>query len=198
VVFVPVWLAWYVFASVGWARYALDAYLVGMLCTAPAVVDLARFAARRATRRAAREWFRRGLAGAAVFAIVGIATANIIRQVQPITVAPSHSPQQFAEYLASNVVPAAVVESWEWELDALVDLRFHHPTNDWVDKSTVLLQLREPVDLTYDPANYGAEYLVDGWFSKWTGLYQGALLSGCCERIGSVGEYDLYRVRGNQ
>jgi hypothetical protein len=198
VVFVPVWLGWYVFASVGWARYALDPILVGMLCTANLVVDGARFVARGAgAGRLQAGWQARGLAAALVLAIFGAATVGLLRQAQSIAAPPSRSPQQFAEYLAANVGPEGVIESWEWELDTLVDRRFHHPTNDWVDRSTALLQLGDAVDMSYAPEQYGATHIVDGWFSKWTGLYRGALQSGCCQRVGSVGQYDLYRLRAH-
>ena len=65
-----------------------------------------------------------------------------------------------------------VIESWEWELDILVDAKFHHPTNDRVDRYTAAIYFREPVDRPYDLSAHAPSYLVDGFFSKSTGIYE--------------------------
>ena len=66
--------------------------------------------------------------------------------------------QRFADYLRRNVGPRAVVESWEWEIDTLADLNYHHPTNDWVDAYTALLQFGEPLPRRDDPFQYSPDY----------------------------------------
>jgi hypothetical protein len=39
------------------------------------------------------------------------------------------------------------------------------------------------------------DYLIDGPFSKWTGLYHKALAEDCCTLITQIGSYDLYSVK---
>jgi hypothetical protein len=197
VVFVAVWLSWFAIGSIGFARYALDGFIIGMLATGKLVVDLAHAVAGglNAGVRTRRAWLTGGGATLLTAAIVALAGVGFVRQTDLIVEKRSEAPQRFSAYLAANVGDRSVVESSEWELDALVDLNFHHPTYEWIDKTTALIQWKDPVELNYDPMLYRPEFLVDGPFSKWTGLYTRLLESGCCQRVYSAGEYDLYDVR---
>lgn len=198
VVFVTEWMVWYAFLSVGWPRYVFDAAVAGFLLTGKLISDiLARCAAWRFWSGAAS--FRERiitLAGALLaLTVFGIASIGFVRQILQVAATPDHSPQEFANYLNAQLDRQSVIESWEWELDILADLNFHHPTNDWVDRLTGALQLGEDVVAQYDPGVYAPHYLIDGPFSKWTHLYSSYLKSGCCEQLARVGEYDLYAVK---
>ncbi len=63
-----------------------------------------------------------------------------------------------------------------------------------VDEMTRKLQFGEEITMNYDPGDYFPEYLLDGPFSKWTGIYAGFFKVDCCEKIFSAGQYDLYKV----
>jgi hypothetical protein len=95
----------------------------------------------------------------------------------------------------SNVGPNDVIESWEWEIDALTPgYTYHHPTNDWVDRFTAYVQFGESIENTYSLYEYQPGYLIDGPFSKMTGIYAKFLANDCCQRMTSIGNYDLYKV----
>jgi 4-amino-4-deoxy-L-arabinose transferase-like glycosyltransferase len=197
--FVSVWLGWYVFASVGWHRYAFDAYAVGAILAGPVVLRTwtwLQSIPSRIDTMGPRHWTMVALASLWLVVLAGAATATSVRQLRTILSEPDRSAEQFAAHLLSVVPSDRVVESWEWELDAMVDLTFHHPTNEWVDLYTASTQFNEPVTVTYDPSAFAPSFLVDGAFSKYTGLYRPFLDSGCCDRVASIGAYDLYRVRG--
>ncbi len=187
IAFVAVWIVWYAFASVGWARYTFEPYAVGLLLAGKFARDAIAFA-RRPGRRVAQWAAAVLIAAMALWGAVGLAgqAANLIAE-------PNRSPQQFAQVLLDTVGPDQIVESWEWELDVLADLRYHHPTNDWVDRFTALTQFGEALDVVYDPGRYRPDFIIDGPFSKWTGIYRPALEGGCCALVARAGQYDLYQ-----
>lgn len=197
IVFVAVWIAWYAFASVGWARYTFEPYVIGLLLTGKFARDAIAFAGRAGTptlqrpdRRAAR-W----AAAVLVAATTLWGVAGLAGQAATLIAEPNRSPQQFAQILLDTVGPDQIVESWEWELDVLADLSYHHPTNDWVDRFTAVTQFGETLDVIYDPGQHRPAFLIDGPFSKWTGIYRPALDAGCCALIARSGQYDLYRFQ---
>jgi 4-amino-4-deoxy-L-arabinose transferase-like glycosyltransferase len=132
VVFVIIWLVWYVFASVGWPRYAFDAYAVGTLLAGKFLVDVVRFLPRDRSplnRAGQSRVFIR--AGALLFIVAVLLSGiwGLTRQVSRIVDRPDRPAQLFAEYLQNNVGSQAVVESWDWQIDVLADLNYHHPPN---------------------------------------------------------------------
>jgi hypothetical protein len=56
----------------------------------------------------------------------------------------------------------------------------------WVDRSVD--------EIDYDFQRFDPDYLIVGRFAKWTGLYPTDFLEHKCTLVGSIGEYDLYRV----
>lgn len=189
--FVAVWTVWYAFVSVGWPRYLFEPYAVGLLLAGRFARD-AVACVRRAGVSVAPRPVRRAAAGL-LAAMALWAAAGLIGQAARLMAEPNQSPQQFARLLLATVGPDQIVESWEWELDVLADLRYHHPTNDWVDRFTAATQFGETPDAVYDPAQSRPAFLIDGPFSKWTGIYRPALDAGCCALVGRAGQYDLYR-----
>ena len=77
----------------------------------------------------------------------------------------------------------------------LTDTNFHYPTNDWVDRFTAERFGGVPVGIPYPLRDAKPEYLIDGPFSKFTGVYAPALAGGCCELLVRQGPYGVYRVR---
>ena len=192
--YVVVWFGWYAIASIGWHRYAFDAYAVGALFSGKFLLDTARYLSRN---ERTLDPVGRFIKVAAVVLIVTILcglTWNSIGQVKQILSRPDTTLQRFATYLEKNIGPHAVIESWEWSIDPLVRLTFHHPTNDWVDKMTLMLTFGVMPEATYDFSDYQPDYLIDGPFSKGAQLYASKLSQGCCKLIFSEPPYDLYQV----
>jgi hypothetical protein len=102
---------------------------------------------------------------------------------------------QLAEFMETNIPPEAVIESWEWEIDALTSsLTYHHPTNVWVDRKTAEIHFGDVIHDPYDPFEYQPSYLIDGPFSKFTDMYSDVISEGCCVEIFAAREYTLYQV----
>ncbi len=190
IVLIGVWVAWYGIASVGWPRYVLDAYMLGLLFAGQFAIKALHFAQARERRT-----WQRATAGLFVGAIALAGTIGVAQQIGRVIDTPDRSAQQLAAYLIDHVKDGEVIESWEWEIDVLADRTYHHPTNDWVDKYTAVIQLHEPLATAYDPMVYQPAYLIDGPFSKWTGLYKPILANDCCTKLATFGSYDVYAIK---
>jgi 4-amino-4-deoxy-L-arabinose transferase-like glycosyltransferase len=193
-----IWLSWYVVASVGWHRYAFEPFVIGLWLSAGLFQDL---------YDNILEWREAGLSNSlksgksvAAFTYLGlicvIASVSLILHLRAILYDRNSSAEEFAVHLREKIDLDSTIESWEWELDLFAPLKFHHPSNRWVDEYTALIQFNEPLSSAYDPLMYEPEFLVDGPFSKWTGVYKSLLQGHCCERLISVGNYDLYAFHG--
>lgn len=198
VLFVVAWSTWYVFVSVGWHRYAFEPYAVGLIFCGLAYIKAFQLVVSLGKIPAVLSWqdyFR-------AFAVILVLLISILwvgavglNQIRKIIFVPEPYPQQFAKYLQENIQPNDVIESWEWEIDALTpDLTYHHPTNDLVDRKTAELQFGDEFNEKYDIFVFNPSYLIDGPFSKWTGMYVESLALGCCEKVTEIGDYTLYKV----
>lgn len=197
ILFVVAWSAWYVFVSVGWHRYAFEPYSIGLIFCGFVYLKAFQLAVlfKKEPGRSWRDYSRE-------FVLVSLLLLSTLwglwvglGQVKRIVLVPEPYPQQFADYLHANIQPDEVIESWEWEIDALTpDLIYHHPTNDLVDRKTAELQFGGEFNEKYDFYVFNPSYLIDGPFSKWTGMYVETLANGCCERMTEIGDYTLYKV----
>jgi hypothetical protein len=104
--------------------------------------------------------------------------------------------QTTAEYIRSEITRDAVIESWEWELDALSGhWQYHHP-----DQRYLFLAIRQHArggasfHLDYDPLQADPDFIVTGPFSNWTGIYDGRVTRSF-EQLAQFGRYRIYRRR---
>ena len=200
VVFVFLWLSWYVFGSVGWHRYAFEAYSAGLIFSGEAYLRIfsAGFSHGELFSKSnpkKRSFLNAGLLLTFFLISLSWAGKGLLGQVQRLNENADTSPQMFSEYLNKNIAEGSVIESWEWEIDLLTpELAYHHPTNDWVDRETARIQFGERSDAMYDPSAIHPDYLIVGPFAKWTGIYSNFLSSGCCIHVTTVGKYSLYEV----
>jgi hypothetical protein len=195
VIFVPAWLVWYSFASVGWHRYALDPYVIGVVFTGKFLVDAVCTLRARELSSCNETQFPQTLSAGFILVIFGASLWGFSSQVTRIFEKPDTSPQLFSDFLQKYIRSNEVIESWEWEIDVMTpELTYHHPSNDWVDKMTAVLQFGDPLVEEYDLFEYNPDFLINGPFSKWTGLYSKAITDACCTLIKKIGPYDLYQV----
>lgn len=183
-----VWLGWFLLLSVGWARYAVPAVLLGALFAGKLAADL--LAALRGAVGGGSRPVRLGL----LALVGGTLLAGLVGNGAAIVRARDDSPQRFAALVAQQVPPG--------ESMAVADL------------SIAFLAGRPSVGLTQDevldairlvflggsaPAGGAARvppevrYLVVGPFSRLAHLYESDLGGDAFERIGGVGEFELYR-----
>ncbi len=195
VIFVLVWLIWYVVASTGWHRYAFEGYAIGLLFAGKFIVDTFDYLKKPGKYSG---WNRSYLRVTVLLLVAAILIGGILDgayQVRLILASPDTSLQSFADYLRHHISPQAVVESWEWQIDPLVDLAYHHPPNSLVDQLTAIDRYHEDIEINYDPFEHHPDYLIDGPWSKAWDLYTPYLAAGCCTQVLSIDTYDLYKVK---
>lgn len=190
-----VWTTWYLLVSIGWPRYAFEGFAVSALLAGPAFVQ-ARDRRGLATdwQGAARHWLAAGLASALLLLVV----VQGVRRVGELLMPADTASRTFAGEIRRLVGPDERIESWEWQLDVLISRQFHHPDDIWVGRYTAQIFAGQPVRGAYDWRTLKPDYLVDGPFSKFTGIYRRDLDAGCCTLVTAVGAYDLYRVTDGQ
>ena len=186
------WFAWYVIVSVGWPRYAFEGLAISAVLAGPALVQwpaLSRALGSGGGARVARA------AGAVLtFLVIALVLAHGVNRVRDLSAPVDRSAEAFAATLGRVVGPDDLIESWDWQLDVLTDRRLHHPDDAWVGRYTAQIYSEVPVRDSYEWRRWSPAYVIDGPFSKFTGIYRTDLANGCCTLVVSEGAYDLYRV----
>ncbi len=202
VVFVAIWVLWFLIASIGWNRYVFEAYVVGSVLSGYAILkikDSASLLRNRFPIIGRPIPFDRVLVVIFLVVVILFALIDFRIQIRSVVFYRDTSAFQFADHLESTVLPGEVIESWEWQIDALApSLVFHHPTNDWVDKKTAEIHFGTPITDSYNLLEYKPAYLIDGPFSKFTKMYSSEILGGCCVKVFSAGDYTLYQVMSSR
>ncbi|NOK63821.1 MAG: hypothetical protein GFH27_549283n53 [Chloroflexi bacterium AL-W] len=178
---VVIWLIWFVFFSIGWARYGFVALALLPIWSVSLIY---------ATIRSNGKWVR----GVVAVAVVALLTYNSYPLLIGIFGPQDNSAATFSAYLNEHIPSDAVVESWEWNLDVTAPQRFHHPPSLVLYQAIDVMQRGKqlPPD-AYDPAVGQAEYLIDGPFSSWTGIYR-TYIEQYGDHLVSHGPYTLYRI----
>jgi 4-amino-4-deoxy-L-arabinose transferase-like glycosyltransferase len=198
-----VWLAWYVFASIGWQRYSFPALIITALFAANLFLDLG-FRLVRALQSGMGQ--KQGVTAPMVRATCLVALivlfcffpfyrTSLHEEAVAMLDGNDDAPRRFADYLTAHVALDDVIHSWEWELDFFTDHTYYHPPPPMVDVMVRHVYLGEPY--SYDMYGFKQirpHYIIDGPFSKWTGLYSPVYLSQECTLVVSIGAYDLYRA----
>jgi 4-amino-4-deoxy-L-arabinose transferase-like glycosyltransferase len=192
-VFVLCSALWVAFLSVGWARYAYASLVVGLLLVGRLVWDVFQRVCRL-----------RALSGLGLameqrtypLAIAGLTVVALLTNVLPIWMSePDNGAQQMADYIRTEVPRDAVIESWEWELDALSShWEYHHPHQRYL-----FLAIRQrfheqrAFDLDYDLLQANPDYLVTGPTSNWTHIYDPKAIKANFTECAEIGTYRIYR-----
>jgi hypothetical protein len=179
---------WLVTLSIGWPRYAFLALLLSTLLLG-AYAHLALRSALGARRLPI--WLDPSIGALLVLIAVGQAVlwtrADVAGQ--------GGAAERIATVVDTRVPRDAVIESWEWEVDALSNhWQFHHPSH--IETYTAIRQLfheRRDFDLNYDLLQANPDYLLTGPFSAWTGIYPDSAIERQFVKIAQDGPYTLYR-----
>jgi 4-amino-4-deoxy-L-arabinose transferase-like glycosyltransferase len=197
--FVAFNLAWYVFASISWLRYAFAGLAISSLFVAKFFVDLAKRVSVAAAPaqdpgNAAR------LPAASLFAVVVAWPALIILPSLAATVLaivrpPANAPSAMASYLKREVPPTAIIETWEPELGFLTDHQYHYPPTGMLNLAVrYIWSGGAPPRLKYEPlGTVQPPYVLVGAFARWVDLYSPDVLGRDYQRLVSIGSYELYR-----
>lgn len=200
-VFITLWLAWYVFASVGWKRYYFAPLAVTLCFVGEFLSDLTRGFGQDLHRLWTKLKQKKAmLPPVSIWAMVGllIAVLHPLQQTaKALILADDRTPQEVALSLEERVPADMLVETWEWELGFFTDFKFHFPPTSVLNAKTLAGSFGVPFPADgYDFREHEPAFLVSGPFSKSTGLYPDELLKEKCTLVESVGGYDLYDLRG--
>ncbi len=193
-IFVALNLAWYVFASVGWLRYAFPGLALASLLVARFFLSILRNLAAglaadttRALRWATAAWL-------AVMIALPLATtvADIVRPP------PDHA-AAMAAYLDAHVEPGALIESWETEMGFLTDHNYHFPPARLLNQIVrhVYLGGPPPWDYYRGLEEGNARYLLIGPFADGIDLYRSDTIARGFTPVVRIGRYELYAARGD-
>lgn len=202
--FCGIWIFWYVFASIGWTRYALPALAMLSMFIAVLLSDLSNgfgFSLSRLWTTIVTEQDVRSTACrvAVMLALILMVVHPLQHQIRMMSNTTDRSPQEFATYLDTHVCGEALVESWEWEIDFLtVHNNYHHPPLETLVSADLFYNFGTsyaPPATVYDFRAYRPEYVINGPFAKLTGIYPEDLLEENATLVVSIGEYDLWRMK---
>jgi hypothetical protein len=138
---------------------------------------------------------RNPLSAAVLSALMVSIASGVWINFQMIHRQATNPPVEFAAVVTRHVEPGAIVEAYDWEMLFLTNRTFHHPPGELMIDALRIAQFGAPVEIArwYTPPDE-ARYLVDGPFSKSTGIYR-HVVAGDFELIVSAAGYDLYRRR---
>lgn len=186
VVFQAVALIWFAIFSIGWGRYAFFPFAFTPILAVGAGVEAWRLISQRLTGI----WMQILLTGV----VLAYSIFNGLITVKEFTISNDQGYSAMVEYLTTHKPINAVVETWEWEIDTVPDIGFHHPSTSVTNAYTGYLYSQEnKPDQIYDPISYHPAYILAGPFSTWTGIYD-ELIKTRTQPVITFGAYTLYKI----
>jgi hypothetical protein len=195
-------LAWYVFASIGWPRYAFAGLAIGSLLVARFVVELLRALGRVApvgseADRPAQLSLTDGLTVVVAAWVAIIVLPSLAVTAWPIVHPPANTPAAMAAYLARELPADVLIETWEPELGFLTAHNYHYPPTGTLNLAVRHVWSGGPAPrLQYHPLEeQRPPYVVIGAFARWVDVYPADVLAREYRRVAVIGAYELYERR---
>jgi 4-amino-4-deoxy-L-arabinose transferase-like glycosyltransferase len=195
-------LAWYVFASIGWRRYAFAGLAIGSLLVARFFVELLRALGEAASVRAGAETtapvrLHDGLIAVVAAWVIVIVLPSLAVTAWPIVHPPANTPAAMAAYLAQELPADALIETWEPELGFLTAHNYHYPPTGTLNLAVRHVWSGGPAPrLQYHPLEeQRPPYVVVGAFARWVDVYPADVLAREYRRVAAIGAYELYERR---
>ena len=197
------WLLWYIFFSNAYPRYALPANFIGSMFTAKLLRDLLDRRVEVFTwNRIGRKKSLHGIANAELLlavlitAVWSLSTLKMLYHVY--NEEGDSSAKQVAQFLNTQTPSNAVVETYDSEVQFLLERRYHFPP-DQVHLDLIRRAMfghKQRIAIDYDPLASNPDYLVVSDFIKGLRLYDPVIRSNAFRLIRSFNKYDIYeRVR---
>ncbi len=159
------WLIWFV-TSLGWARYAFPAVILGSMAVAGLAVDTLRALATR------RHTLLLGLA-TAYLALVILLPLALTAQV---VLTPHDAAQRMAAFMNQHVPQDVIVETWEPEMGVLTDHNYHYVPTELLD-GAVRREWLGGAPVAYAGLDAKPAYVLQGPFGSYTQIYGAATLA---------------------
>ncbi|RRR68722.1 MAG: glycosyl transferase [Candidatus Viridilinea halotolerans] len=153
------WLIWFV-TSLGWARYAFPAVILGSLAVARMAADLLHELYARRQRLAL---------GVAMLYLSGAILLPLGLTAQ-VVLSPKDAAQRMAAFMDGNVPLDVIVETWEPEMGLLTDHNYHYVPIELLDPAVRRQWLGGP-PVAYDGLEAEPPFVLLGPFSGYTAIY---------------------------
>jgi hypothetical protein len=184
--FPTVALLWFVFLSIGWARYAFYTFVSAPIWLAGLLADVWHGNLQPVKAQSARR-----------FLVAGLTTVYIIgggwSLMRDLVTSTDRGYFAMRDYLLTQVPADVVIESWEWEMSLEALQPIHHPSTSVTNAFTAKIWSHTPLPANLYTVPESAEYLLIGPFGAWTGIYKEALARDA-EPVVRFNEYALYRL----
>lgn len=111
------------------------------------------------------------------------------------------SPHEVSKFIAENVPPNAVIDTWERELGLLNSNHvFHYPDQSMLIVTHAAIYRNLPSEYSLGASYFeeaGADYVIVGWWARLTGIYDLAYLENNAIYVTTIGSsdwgYDIYK-----
>lgn len=197
------WFAWYEALSLGWPRYFLPPAVLSSMFIAAMLYEWTHHFNLAYTVRQSTDLLKtfrvdraKMAALCAVLLIAMSAGRTLTILYEAFVLAPDSSVNDTVHYLNTQTPSDALIETYESELFAFLERRYHYPPDqihvDLIRKNS----FGERVAIQYDPLVNHPDYLVVGAQSKFWDFYDPYLRTGAFRLIQKYGRYEIYqRVR---
>ncbi len=183
-IFCLVSLIWFALLSVGWPRYAyfgliFATYLIGKL-----LWDIAAWATQQV---------RLPVRSVIILMMVGL---GVFQALQVIRSTDGSGIEETAAYVRNEIPAGQIIETWEWELDALIGRLsdIHHPHQRYLFEAIrQFSHTGTSFDIGYDALQAKPDYLILGGFGEWTNIYPHEMREQHFVKIAQFGIYTIYR-----
>jgi 4-amino-4-deoxy-L-arabinose transferase-like glycosyltransferase len=112
--------------------------------------------------------------------------------------------KEIVTYLESNISKNDVIETWDRELPIMTDLQYHYPDQMMLAKAHYAIYRNGPSDYGLGEKYFQEvkpAYIITGWFSRWTGVYDQNYLDKNTCLIKSIGDgensYQIYKLNNS-
>lgn len=185
---------WWSLLSIGWVRYGYFGWMT-------ALVILSQDAWVVFLRIRDRLFQEANPAKRIVYplAIIGLVALTLAFQVPPLLKAAERDDaQKMADYIRDYVDREDVIESWDWQVDALSEHReYNHPSQNLLLIATRQRFIEQTsYDLVYDLLQATPDFLLTGPFSTWTRVYDHHEVGNLFSEAVSFGPYTLWLRNG--
>lgn len=191
VLFVTFAAGWFSLESVGWPRYAFAGDVVGLILVAKAMWDVLFHRIGAFSR-----WLLKDKNYAYSFTVLGLVLFAGVNNLYPLSQAKEGDyAEEVGEFIQATVPQKAVIETWEWELDAISGhMQMHHPHQSYLYEAIRQFSHQETAfNLEYDLLQADPQYLITGPFSDWTRIYDPAQIKLYFREIKPSGPYRVYK-----
>ena len=197
------WFGWFVFLSIGYARYMFPPVFLSAVFVAVMLdewtnhfdVEYMREQSVSVLQKLQFHWHK--LSAFAATVLIALSLGQSLGGFYgAFVLASDNSIHDTIRFLNTVTPPNALIETFESELLFLLDRRYHYPPDQVHVELIRRLTFDYRLKIDYDPLAANPDYLVVGHQSKYMGLYDPYLNTGAFRLVKKFSRYDIYeRVR---